>query len=216
MYAVHWKPYRHTMAQDHRHMEELFTRIQRGEKQAFDQLYLRYFDNLKQFAQHYVKREESADELVSELFVQVWLRRGSLHEINNPTRYLYQSVKNGCLTYLKKENRHARVSLDEVDPANLQVAVTASPEQLLEYKELLSLLEEAVDLMPDQRRTVFRMVKEDRLKCREVAELLGLSVRTVENQVYRAVKRLNEVVESYFDAGNADQGRASRFFFLVI
>jgi len=216
MYAVHWKPYRHTMAQDHTSIQTLFARIQRGEKQAFDQLYLLHFDNLKQFAQHYVKREEAADELVSDLFVQVWLRKASLNEINHPTRYLYQSVKNGCLSYLKKENRHARVSLDEVDPANLQVAITASPEQLLEYKELLTLLEEAVDLMPDQRRTVFRMVKEDRLKCREVAELLGLSVRTVENQVYRAVKQLNGVVERYFDAGNADQGRANRFFFLVI
>lgn len=204
------------MAQDHTSIQTLFARIQRGEKLAFDQLYLLHFDKLKQFAQHYVKREEAADELVSELFVQVWLRRGALHEINNPTRYLYQSVKNGCLTYLKKENRHARVSLDEVDPTNLQVDIIANPEQLLEYKELLTLLEEAVGLMPDQRRTVFRMVKEDRLKCREVAELLGLSVRTVENQVYRAVKQLNEVVESYFDAGNANQGRASRFFFLVI
>ena len=204
------------MAQDNTHMEALFTRIQRGEKQAFDQLYLLHFDNLKQFAQHYVKREEAADELVSELFVQVWLRKGSLHEINNPARYLYRSVKNGCLTYLKKENRHARVPLDEVDPVSLQVVVSANPEQLLEYKELLALLEEAVDVMPDQRRTVFRMVKEDRLKCREVAELLGLSVRTVENQVYRAVKQLNEVVESYFDAGDASHGHASRFFFLVI
>ncbi|MFC3197540.1 RNA polymerase sigma-70 factor [Parapedobacter deserti] len=204
------------MAQDHTSTGTLFARIQRGEKQAFDQLYLLHFDNLKQFAQQYVKREEAADELVSELFVQVWLRKGSLHEINNPTRYLYQSVKNACLTYLKRENRHARVPIDEVDQASLQTAVIANPEQLLEYKELLSLLEEAVDLMPHQRQTVFRMVKEDRLKCREVAELLGLSVRTVENQVYRAVKQLNEVVERYFDAGNANHGRASRFFFLVI
>src|SRR3546814_897667 len=142
MYAVRWKPYRPIMAQDNTHMEALFTRIQRGEKQAFDQLYLLHFDNLKQFAQHYVKREEAADELVSELFVQVWLRKGSLHEINNPARYLYRSVKNGCLTYLKKENRHARVPLDEVDPVSLQVVVSANPEQLLEYKELLALLEE--------------------------------------------------------------------------
>lgn len=196
-------------------MEALFTRIQRGEKHAFDQLYLLHFDNLKQFAQQYIKREEVADELVSELFIQVWLRRGSLHEINHPARYLYQSVKNACLTYLKRENRHARVPIDELDQASSQTAVIANPEQLLEYKELLALLEEAVDLMPHQRQTVFRMVKEDRLKCREVAELLGLSVRTVENQVYRAVKQLNEVVESYFDAGNAAHGRASRFFFLV-
>lgn len=197
-------------------MEALFSRIQRDEKQAFDQLYVLHFDNLKQFAQQYIRHEEVADELVSELFIQVWLKRGTLHEISHPTRYLYRSVKNACLTYLKRENRHVRVPIDDVDQASLQMGVIANPEQLLEYKELLEHLEEAVDLMPDQRRIIFRMVKEDRLKSREVAELLGLSVRTVENHVYRAVKQLNEVVERYLDTGNASHGRASRFFFLVI
>lgn len=204
------------MAQDNTRMEVLFNRIQRSEKQAFDQLYILHFDSMKRFAQQYVKHEEAANELVSEVFVQIWLRREALHEISNHTLYLYRSVKNACLTYLKRENRYAQISIDEVDQASLPREATANPEQLLEYKELLLHLDEAVDLMPDQRRTIFRMVKEDRLKCREVAELLGLSVRTVENQVYRAVKQLNEVVERYFDAGNASLGRASRFLFLVI
>ncbi len=204
------------MAHGNTDINALFKGVQRGEKHAFDQLYLQHFDNLKRFAQQYIRHGEVVEELVSELFIRMWLRRDSLHEINNPTLYLYRSVKNACLTYLKREDRHIQVPIDDVESGNLQVAVSVNPEQLLEYKELLLRLDETVDHMPDQRRMIFRMVKEDRLKCREVAELLGVSIRTVENHVYRAIKQLNEVVERYLDGDGASNGSAGRFFFLFI
>src|SRR5690606_30009000 len=130
--------------------------------------------------------------------------------------YLYRSVKNACLTLLEREGRHAQVPIEAMQGNAPQAMDTDDPEKMLEYKELIAYLDAAIDRMPDQRRTIFRMVKEDRLKCREVADLLGLSVRTVENQVYLAVKRLSEEVERYFNAGNAQHGGTRRMFLLLM
>ncbi|MGK6352057.1 RNA polymerase sigma-70 factor [Parapedobacter sp. DT-150] len=191
------------MAINGSNINELFRQIQAGEKKAFDQVYLQHFDNLKRFALQYLKNEAEAEEIVSERFVQLWLRRATLADIHSPVFYLYRSVKNACLTYLKREAKYPQVPIEELGAAEAQVTASADPEQVLEYKELLAYLDQVVDNLPDQRKAIFRMVKEDRLKCREVAELLGLSVRTVENQVYLAVKQLNEEVERYFNSGSA-------------
>ena len=197
-------------------IKELFRQIQTGRKEAFDQVYLQHFDNLKRFALQYVNNEAAAEEIVSERFVQLWLRSEKLADIDKPIFYLYRSVKNACLTLLKREHRYQQVPIDDMQINAPQVTDTVDPEKLLEYKELLARLDEAIARMPDQRRIIFRMVKEDRLKCREVAELLGLSVRTVENHVYLAVKRLSEEVECYFNAGNAAGGSSRQLFLLLI
>lgn len=204
------------MGHSRKTIKELFRQIQHGHAAAFDRVYLMHFDNLKRFALQYVKREAAAEEIVSERFVQLWLRRAKLAEIENPIFYLYRSVKNACLTLLEREGRHAQVPIEAMQGNALQAMDTDDPEKMLEYKELIAYLDAAIDRMPDQRRTIFRMVKEDRLKCREVADLLGLSVRTVENQVYLAVKRLSEEVERYFNAGNAQHGGTRRMFLLLM
>lgn len=195
---------------------ELFKQIQKGKKRAFDEVYLIHFENLKRFAFQYVRNEEVAEEIVSERFVQLWLRRAALADIQNPIFYLYRSVKNACLTHLQREKKHAQISIDEIHQDDLQATVAADPEKLLEYKELVVYLDEVIDNLPDQRKLIFKLVKEERLKCREVADLLGLSVRTVENQVYLAVKLLNEEVTRYFSAGNNPDGTVGRIFLGLI
>ncbi|WP_257669784.1 RNA polymerase sigma-70 factor [Parapedobacter tibetensis] len=196
-------------------IKELFTEIEAGQKKAFDQVYLLHFDNLKQFAIQYIKNEESAEEIVSEIFVKLWVRRADLSNIHEPIFYLYKSVKNACFTYLKREEKYLKVALDEITLNESQYTMIADPEKILEYKELLSYLDEVVDSLPDQRKAIFKMVKEDRLKCKEVAELLDISVRTVENQVYNAIKVLNEKVEKYLNEGNLPNGSPRRTFFMV-
>ncbi|MGV3762396.1 RNA polymerase sigma-70 factor [Parapedobacter sp.] len=202
------------MGHSRKTIKELFRQIQHGQAAAFDRVYLMHFDNLKRFALQYVKKETAAEEIVSERFVQLWLRRAKLADIENPVFYLYRAVKNACLTLLEREGRYAQVPIEAMQVNAPQAMDTDDPEKMLEYKELIAYLDAAIDRMPDQRRTIFRMVKEDRLTCREVADLLGLSVRTVENQVYLAVKRLSEEVDRYFNAGNAQHGETRRMFLL--
>jgi RNA polymerase sigma-70 factor (ECF subfamily) len=71
------------------------------------------------------------------------------------------------------------------------------PEQELEWKEISFQLNQAIDNLPDQCRTIFKLVKEDGFRYKEVAEILGISPRTVETQLFRAIKKLQSVVNIY-------------------
>jgi DNA-directed RNA polymerase specialized sigma24 family protein len=78
-------------------LKALFNVISHGDKKAFDALFNNYYVLLTKFACSYLKQEDDADEVVSELFVRLWLKRMELDKINNPKVYLYVSVKNACL-----------------------------------------------------------------------------------------------------------------------
>lgn len=185
------------MAERAKPVKELFREISLDKKEAFDQLFLDFYDRLVAFAKQYVKHRESAEEITSELFVRLWLRRNKLADISRPDVYLYISIKNACLNHLRQTNRQHALYLEETVPATLNIISSHDPAAQLEHKELQAKLDAAVNTLPEQRRLIFRMVKEDGLKCREVAEILDLSVRTVESQVYKAVKTLADILSPY-------------------
>ena len=172
----------------------LFQEIQRGNKEALNTLFATYYPKLVAFAQQYVKQLELAEEISSELFVKVWLKRHQLSNIHNPEVYLYVAIKNACLNSIRADKKRSILSYAE-DKENLQPAGHANSH--LEDKELERLLDEAVGSLPEQRKIIFKLIKEDGLKATEVAEILGLSKRTVENQLYKAVRSLAETISNY-------------------
>lgn len=175
-------------------MIALFEQIQQGSTEAFDSLFLAYYDQLLAFAKQYTKRLESAEEVTSALFVKLWVKRHTLHTVQNPEVYLYVSVKNACLNELRqiKKQQALFVSQEEVQ-APAMVHTNAG----VEDKELREVLDQAIAALPAQRQLIFTLVKENGLKCKEVAQILDLSVRTVENQLYKAVKSLADTLSIY-------------------
>jgi RNA polymerase sigma-19 factor, ECF subfamily len=185
------------MAEGATELKELFKVISLGDKKAFDLLFRNYYVLLIRFASSYLKREEDADEVVSELFVKLWLKRTELDKIVNPKVYLYVSVKNACLNFIRNTSRNKFISLDEGLDGQQPASVADSPQTMMEDKQLQAKLDQAVSALPEQRRLIFIMVKVDGLKCREVAEIMNLSVRTVEGQVFKAVKTLADELTGY-------------------
>lgn len=185
----------------------LFKEIYEGNELAFNELFLTYYDKLVAFSVQYVKQQECAEEITSELFVKLWLRRNTLPDILNPEVYVYISIKNASLNYLRGSKKNSRVGLDtEEEGTVLQLSDNRRLE--LETKELSRKLDEAIAALPEQRRIIFRLIREDELKCREVARILNISVRTVENQMYKAVKTLADAISPYL--GYHPQKRITR------
>lgn len=178
-------------------LKEVFGLIASGNKQAFDELFRDYYELLSRFALSYLKQEEIAEEVVSELFVKLWLKRSSLDQVANPKVYLYVSVKNASLNALRKLNRAELVNLDDSPSHQNLASPQHSPESLLEHKQLKAKLDQAIANLPEQRQLIFAMVKQDGLKCKEVAEILNLSVRTVEGQVYKAIRAIADELTVY-------------------
>ena len=174
----------------------LFNEIQRGNVSAFDELFMRYYDKLLGFANQYTKQLENAEEITSELFVKIWLKRDTLAQILNPEVYLFISIKNACLNLIRADKKR---QLTFTDPPTTQPLeqIPNTYGMVMEDKELKQLLDLAVEALPEQRRIIFRLIKEQGLKTNAVAQILGISIRTVENQLYKAVKRLAESISDY-------------------
>lgn len=174
----------------------LFKEIHEGNELAFNELFLTYYDRLVSFSMTYVKQLEHSEELTSELFVKLWLKRDTLPDILKPEVYLYIAVKNAALNHLRGHKKSKQLLVNDAE--NSLVPESAEQDRSeLETKELARKLDEAIAALPEQRRIIFRLIKEEELKCREVAAILNISVRTVESQLYKAVKTLADAISPY-------------------
>lgn len=174
----------------------LFKEIQYGNKAAFDEFFILYYDKLLAFARQYIKQIESAEELVSELFVRIWLKRDGLTEILNPETYLYISIKNACLNLIRSDKKRYLLFAEHSEERSLET-IPDRCDFAIEDKELMKLLDRAVAALPKQRMMIFKLIKEHGLKSNAVAQILGISVRTVESQLYKAVKTLADAISGY-------------------
>lgn len=179
----------------------LFRQIGEGQKSAFNQLFYRYYEQMVRFALQYVKQPEPAEELVSSVFVNIWQKRTRLNEVRTPEVYLFVSVRNACLNYLRQSAK-GRTLLHVPEEIRERTGHTTDTE----YRELEAVVYAAVERLPAQRQMIFRLIREEGLKAREVAAILSVSVRTVENQLYKAVKSLADAISDYLGYHPREQG----------
>ncbi|HTI11804.1 MAG TPA: RNA polymerase sigma-70 factor [Puia sp.] len=171
--------------------------VRNSDTPSFNSLFRHYYARLVKFAVQFVHTREAAEEIVSDVFVKIWERRSTLGEVRNLEVYLYVAVKNGCLNYCEK---YSVVHLQLDMHGATELYDTGNSQKNLEMKELMHRLHMAVEQLPEQCRLIFKMVKEDNLSFREVAEILSISPRTVETQIYRAVKKLKVVLSEQTSA----------------
>jgi len=164
------------------------------DQQAYKLLFTALYPYLYPFARVLVKTKEPAEEIVSDVFIKVWEKRKELDKIDNLKLYLYVATRHIALNYLEKERRKPASLIDYFQHAEL-ISVHLDPEQLLITADMMAMLRKAVDQLPPKCKVIFKLVKEDGLKYKEVAEILGISVKTVENQLAIALHKLGNAVE---------------------
>lgn len=175
----------------HDDIPELQRRIYTGDTQAFKELYDRFSTPLLQLALAMVHNREMAEEIVADVFIQVWKKRKNLDQVQHLKWYLYAATRNISLNYLRKYAHKKTFQLDEVNMP--EYALQPTPETVLISNDMLRHINMAISELPPQCRLIFKLVKEDELKYREVAELLNISIKTVENQVGIALKKLTHM-----------------------
>src|SRR5215467_4616795 len=160
---------------------------------AYKELSTGFYAYLYHFAFSYVKSKQSAEEILSDVFIKIWEKRKDLQKIDNLKVYLYVATRNTALNYVEKQKRAATYEIDESTIA--LKALYFDPEQLLITAEMMSRIQNAINDLPLKCRLVFKMVKEDGLKYREVAEIMNISVKTVENQLAIALRKIGTAVD---------------------
>ena len=177
---------------------ELMQQVAAGDQTAFRQVYGGFYKRLYQFALAIVKTREVAEEIVEDIFVKIWQQRETLPSIQNLRVYLYTATKNSSLNYL---SRKARASITEpFDHIHVGLNESAlTPEQILITAEIHQKIQTAVDALPPRCKMIFKLVREDGLRYKEIAEILHISVNTIDAQMAIAVKRITLAIEAQFD-----------------
>lgn len=166
--------------------------IKEGDRLAFRHLFETWFTPLCRFMHLYISEKTVVEELALDLFMHIWENRQTLQIQVSLKSYLFQAARNRCLNELRKQKN--TVSLDEISGEIIDAGVYS-----LEETELHNLIQEAVLALPDKCREVFELSRNESLSNREIADRMNISVKTVEAQITKALKRIkNFLGEAYF------------------
>jgi RNA polymerase sigma-70 factor, ECF subfamily len=174
----------------------LVTRIRQDDKDAFKSLYNRYSKKIYFFSIKYLSDTVEAEELVQTVFINVWVNRKSLDASNSVRSYIYKAAINYIYNYLKKKTINARFIESQMHKDEIHSNLTY--EQVL-FHDLERSINAIFETLPSQQQKIFRLNRDEGLTHLEIATRLDLSVRTVENQMYRALKTIRTILkEKYF------------------
>lgn len=175
----------------------LLQQITFGNEGAFRKLYHYYYKRLLQFAFILTKNKEVAEELVEDVFIKFWRNRLHADTIRNLKVYLYRATKNTCLNYLSsKANESITKPFDAI---NIELPGPVCPDQLLVFRETFAKINQAIETLPPKCKMIFKLIREDGLKYKEVAEILNLSPHTVDAQMTIAIQRIASLVGEEFE-----------------
>jgi RNA polymerase sigma-70 factor (family 1) len=163
--------------------------INAGNEQCLAELYRLFSKRLHHFARVITRSPEVAEEIVEDVFVKLWSNRHRINEVENLTVYLYVAVKNRSLNAIsQKATELIKAPFDDLDIEASQVVT--DPYNLLVTAEMMKRMQQAVDNLPPRCKMIFKLVREDGLKHREVAEILNISINTVDVQMAIAIKKI--------------------------
>jgi RNA polymerase sigma-70 factor (family 1) len=161
--------------------------IKEGNAQAFEKIFREYFKSLHAYAYTFMKDDEQAEEVVQNVFCRIWEKRDQLKTDGSLKAYLYRSVHNESLNYLKHQKTRA---VFQVHYSNSEEQGGNEASEKVMVAELDVHIQKALSELPLQCRTIFQLSRFENLKYKQIAAQLNLSVKTVENQMGKALKVL--------------------------
>ena len=168
--------------------------FQHGNRKQFDKLFADYYVNLSRFAFTYVRDRDVSEEIVQEMFISLWEHRNDLNINTSVRAFLYTSVKNRALNYLRDEKtRKGHENEFALEQANKVNSIV----DFCEREELKTLIDDAIAELPEQCRQIFEMSRNRNLSHNEIAQQLNISPKTVENQIGIALKKLRKNLTPY-------------------
>jgi len=176
------------------HEKDLIFRLRQGDQTAFELLFHFYYPGLVVYATQFTTDRMEAEEIVQDFFVRLWQRHQQLIPTDSLKSYLFLSVKNGCLNYLKHKKVEEKYIRQMAELSNQHLAYDPD---LYIASELQEKVKNAIDLLPEKCREIFIMSRIQGLKNDEIATNLNISKRTVETQISKALKVLRLELKDY-------------------
>ena len=177
---------------------EVVEAIRQGNERVFEQVFRKHYASLCHYANSFLKDQDDAEEVVQNVFCTWWEKRVFLDINISLKSYLYRAVHNHCLNRIK----HLKIQ-DTYRQHNAEVLeqTQVSATEHLEHSDLENRLRKAIERLPEQCRLIFRLSRFEELKYAEIADQLGISVKTVENQIGKALKILRVQLADFLMIG---------------
>lgn len=174
--------------------EDVVAAIRAGSERDFEAIFRQYYASLCRYARQLLPDPDEAEEEVQAMFLAIWEKREGLLITVSLKSYLYRSVHNRCLNRLK----HAAVRDEHRDYVHhVGEEMAESPAQRVIGEELAHQIQRAIQKLPEQCRLVFTLSRYEELRYGEIAEQLGISIKTVENQIGKALRILRTELSEY-------------------
>ena len=171
--------------------KNLVNSIRDGNQQAFEEMFFEYYAPLCRFSKGYVGTVESARDIVQDVFIKIWSKRENLYIHTSVKAYLFQAVRNHSLNELEKRNRYQAFEEEYIRETDAIMISDADENS----KKLTKIIWCIVEEMPEKRKAVFTLYREHGLSYKEIASILGITRKTVENQMGRALNFIRERLE---------------------
>lgn len=157
---------------------------------------------MKRFAKEYVSSEEDAENIVHDVFLEIWEKRDALSFDINLVAFLFTSIKNKCIDHLRHkiivEKAVQIIQEDQVVDLQMKInSLKAFEHDIFSDSNIESLLEEALNSLPQKCREIFIKSKIEGKKHKEIADELNISIKTIENQMTIAYKKLRLELKDY-------------------
>ncbi len=170
-------------------------------KDQFKEVYISYYVRLKRFARQYVVREEDAENIVQDIFFELWEKQLDFSSFVNLNGYLFTVLKNRCIDFLRRETLEQEVNKTIRDEQLRELkmkleSLEALDSAFLNKPDIETLIQDAIDDLPEKCREIFLMNKLEGKKQKAIARELNISIHTVESQMAIAYKKLKEALNN--------------------
>jgi len=163
-------------------------------RKDFEALFNDHYSRLCAYAYNFLKEQEGSEEIAQEVFFKLWINRTDIKIESSMESYLYRSVRNACLNLIKHINVREKYKEHNQEEIEYSEQIDRDP---MNASELELKIRASIDLLPEQRKKIFILSRYEQLKYKEIAEQLGLSVKTVENQMGKALQFLRKELAEY-------------------
>ncbi len=169
-------------------------KLKNGDITVFEMFFRAYYQPLCNYAYTFVQDRDEAEEIVQSAFLSVWEKRESIEIRTSLKSYLYTMVRNACLNVIKHEKIKQKHIGEELATAERSYD---SVSQRVNSSELETRIQVSMEKLPEQCRLIFKLSRFEELKYAEIADQLNISVKTVENQIGKALKIMREELKDY-------------------
>ncbi|WP_223551926.1 RNA polymerase sigma-70 factor [Aestuariivivens sp. NBU2969] len=170
-----------------------------SKKDLFDLLYNLHYDLLLQIVRQYVPSIEDAEEVLQDVFMKIWYNFEKIDMNKNVTGYLFKITRNTCLDFLRSKRHALALETNSIQQKNLLNfhALTNDTASTIIKNELVALINESIESLPEKCRLVFIKSRFEGMKHKQISSELDISNKTVENHISKAIKHLRKSLKDY-------------------